>query len=163
MKLKNANSLCINNGVGPWQTCLATMDQMWRNPSSDVLCTLELQRNMNLVDKSLQYEELFGIGKDKVGMAGWNKHCKIFSQPGGQERLLLEHYQPMQGPGRTSLVSAGLSGSSLRVYNSHKFRFVTGHWPCGNRTKTQGKKEIDTRCGISIIVTTAEITANINP
>ena len=51
--------------------------------SNEEMCTVKNQRNMDLVDKQLQYKELFGIGKDKVAVAGWNKHCKIVNQPGG--------------------------------------------------------------------------------
>ena len=29
-------------------------------------------------------------------------------------------------------------------YNGHKFRVVTGYRPCGNMSKTKGKRAIDT-------------------
>ena len=83
VQLENVNSLCISNGLGPRQTRPATMDQMRKNYSTDIMCTVENQRNMDLVYKDLQYEELFGIGEDKLAVAGWNEHCKIFNQPGG--------------------------------------------------------------------------------
>ena len=138
VELENANSLCIKNGLGPRQTRPAIMDQMRRNFSSDVLCTLELQHNMDLVDKSLQYEELFGIGEEKVGVAGWNKHCEIFNQPGGTGTIA---FGALSAYARAGKDESGLGRLVwiLIEYNGHKFRFVTGYCPCDNRTKTQGK------------------------
>ena len=83
LTLENINSLCIKNGLGPRQSRPSTMDRMRKEFDTDIMCTVEDQRNMDLVDKELQYEELFGIGKKKVGVAGWNKHCRIFNQAGG--------------------------------------------------------------------------------
>ena len=79
--------MCISNGLGPRQTQPATMDQMRKDFNTDIMCTVENQQNMDLVDKQLQYKELFGIGKDKVGVAGWNEHCEILNQPGGTEMI----------------------------------------------------------------------------
>ena len=49
----------------------------------DVMCHVEPQKNWDLVDKDLQYNQLFGRGQDAVAVAAHNKHCKIFDQYGG--------------------------------------------------------------------------------
>ena len=49
----------------------------------DVMCHVEPQKNWDLVDKDLQYDQLFGRGRDAVAVAAHNKHCKIFDQYGG--------------------------------------------------------------------------------
>ena len=106
VQLENPNSLCISNGRGPRQTRVTFMDEMRKNFDSDVMCTVENQRNMDLVDKELQYGELFGIGEDKVAVAGWNEHCEIFNQPVGTGMIAFGALSAYTGGGETNRVSA---------------------------------------------------------
>ena len=103
------------------------------------MCNVELQRNMDLVDEQLQYEELFGIGEDKVGVAGWNKHHKSFNQAGGTGMIA---FGPIWAYARSGKDKSGLGRLVwlLIEYNGHKFRMATAYRPCGNRTKEKGKR-----------------------
>ena len=87
---------------------------------TDIMCTVEDQRNMDLVDKELQYEELFGIGKNKVGVAGWNKHCRIFNQAGGTGTIAFGSLSAYVRAGKDE---PGLGRAVLLVieYNGNRF------------------------------------------
>ena len=89
----------------------------------------------------MQYEELFGIGETKVGVAGWNKHCRIFNQPGGTGMIAFGSLSAYVRAGKDES-GLGRAVWLLIEYNGHKFRVVTAYRPCGNRTKEEGKRGV---------------------
>ena len=93
------------------------------------------------MDAELQYEELFGIGEEKVAVAGWNTHEELYNQPGGTGMVT---FGPISAYARTGKDESGLGRAvwTLIEYNGHKFRVVTAYRPCGNRTKKKGKKGV---------------------
>ena len=54
------------------------------NFNVDVMCHVETQKNWDLVDNDLQYDQLFRRGRDAVAVAAHNKHCKVLINMEGE-------------------------------------------------------------------------------
>ena len=103
------------------------------------MCHLETQRNFNLVDEHLQYEELFGPGEQKVAVAGFNEHCNIFDEPGGVGMVT---FGAISAYTLAEKDDSGLGRAvwTIYKYNDHKFRIITAYRLCDHRNKAPGKR-----------------------
>ena len=103
------------------------------------MCHVETQRNFNLVDEHLQYEEMFGPGEHKVAAVGFNEYCNIFNQPGGVGMIT---FGAMSAYARAEKDASRLGRAvwTTYEYNDHKFRIITAYRPCDHRNKAPGKR-----------------------
>ena len=95
---------------------------------------MEPQRNWTLLEQRLQYEELFGIGQNKVCVAAHNTHDDLFDQPGGTAMIALNELPAYAHPGKDES-GLGRAVWILLDYNGHKFCIVTAYRPCANKKK----------------------------
>ena len=90
----------------------------------NVMCHTEPQRNWTLLEQRLQYNELFGIGLDKVSVAAHNTHEDLFDQPGNTAMIALGKLSAYAQAGKDES-GLGRAVWILFDYNGHKFRIVT--------------------------------------
>ena len=137
---KNINSVGVLNKKRAKNSKPVLFSNMGDNFDVDVMCHVEPQKNWDLVDKDLQYDQLFGPGRDAVAVAAHNEHYKIFDQYGGTAMITRGKMSAYAKAGKDTL-GLGRVVWTVFNYNGHKLRVVTAYRPCQNtKEQTKGNK-----------------------